>query len=139
MLQRIQSLFLLLAIGLETSLFFVPVWREGAAVHSVGALVWTNPPGLFPVGVCVLLLLSIGMAAVALFSYRRRIRQLRLCRWNMLVLIGFQVLMAWHSAAADNDLLTPTLFPTVAIALHWLALRYIRRDEALVRAADRLR
>ncbi|MDR0728798.1 MAG: DUF4293 domain-containing protein [Prevotellaceae bacterium] len=139
MWQRIQTIFLLLALGLETSLFLAPVWREGAAVHSIGVFMWTNSQGLFPALASVLLPASAGITLATLFLYRRRTRQIRLCRWNIAVLTGIQALIAFYFATTEMHFLTPAVFPAMAVALHFMAVCYIRRDEELVRAADRLR
>ncbi|MDR2362604.1 MAG: DUF4293 domain-containing protein [Prevotellaceae bacterium] len=139
MWQRIQTIFLLLALGLEAALVFAPLWREGTALHSIGAFIWTNPPELFPTLASALLLASAGITSSALFLYRRRTRQIRLCRWNIVVLTSSQILIACYFFTMKMPFFTPAVFPAIAAALHFLAMRYIRRDEKRVRAADRLR
>jgi hypothetical protein len=130
MIQRIQTLFLLLAFGLSASLFFVPVWREGCLVeHAVRLCI----PAVLTVAAAVLSL-------VTLFLYKRRTLQIRLCIANTLVLAGFQGLIAFYFFSMESAVFfVPAAFPAVAAALTLVAARYIRRDEKLVRAADRLR
>ena len=139
MWQRIQTIFLLLAVGLLVALFFVPAVPDGTASCVVGVFMYTSPPGLVPTLAAALLLLATALSLWTLLSFRRRRRQLCLCRWNAVVVAGLQVVLACCSFSAGNCRVIPAWFPVAVLALLWLAARYIRRDERLVRDADRLR
>jgi hypothetical protein len=139
MWQRIQTIFLLLAVGLLVALFFVPAGQDGTASCVVGIFMYTSPPGVVPTLASALLLLATALSLWALFSFRRRRRQLRLCRWNGVVVVGLQVVLACYTFSTGTHRLIPAWFPVAVLVLLWLAARYIRRDERLVRDADRLR
>jgi hypothetical protein len=90
----------------------------------------------FGILICALNLISI-------FMYKRRVLQLRLCIYNMLLLAGlFGVILFVAYNIKDVETVSfrlPIVFPVIAIILHYLAYRGIRKDELMVRALDRLR
>ena len=143
MIQRIQTLFLAIAAGLLISMFFVPMARfTGSDVTvpfvAVAAFKGFTLTTIFQI-VCAVL------SVVTIFMYKNRIRQIRLCNLNTLILIGYQVIIAVyffqrHEKLGDDVLFTvPCVFPICAAILTFIAMRYIARDEALVVAASRLR
>jgi hypothetical protein len=131
MIQRIQTLFLLATFGLLLSLFFVPMATTD------------NIPVPYTASIILLILLAAttAIAFFTVFLYRHRIVQVRLCTLNGLLLLVFQGLLVYYFFTGKADaVFSPTaVFPVVAIILTMLARRYIVRDEALVRASDRLR
>jgi hypothetical protein len=129
MLQRIQTLFLLLAAGLTAALFALPPWRGGGVPSCAApdAVMWA-----------IQALATAGLL-FTLFSYRRRTRQMRLCLWNALLLAALQGWIVYRVLTTGSVFFVTAAFPLVAAALTLVAWRYIRRDEAMVRAADRLR
>jgi uncharacterized membrane protein len=93
-------------------------------------------------------LLTFGMLICALsliiiFMYRSRVLQLRLCVYNMLLLAGLIGVILFVTQTLANvqsvSYRLPTVFPVVAIILHYLAYRGIRKDELMVQALSRLR
>jgi hypothetical protein len=129
MLQRIQTLYLLLAGGLLASLFFIPMCETVG-----GATAYSDDAGLL-----ILLILSIATSLGTLFLYRRRTLQIRLCFFNSIVLIGFQGLIAYYFFTTEAAFSVTAVFPLVAAILTFIASRYIARDEAMVRNAGRIR
>ncbi|MDR3350487.1 MAG: DUF4293 domain-containing protein [Prevotellaceae bacterium] len=129
MLQRIQTLYLLLACGLLASLFFIPVCETAG-----GATAYSDDAGLL-----VLLILSIAAALGALVLYRRRTWQIRLCILNSIVLTGFQGWIACYFFTAEAAFSVSAVFPLIAAILTLMAARYIARDDALVRNTGRIR
>jgi hypothetical protein len=129
MLQRIQTLYLLLASGLLASLFFVPMCEtvDGATAYSSAT------------GLLILLILSLTALLVTLFLYRRRTLQIRCCFFNSIVLIGFQGWIAYYFFTTEAAFSVTAVFPLVAALLTLIASRYIARDEAMVRNAGRIR
>ncbi|NLA15357.1 MAG: DUF4293 domain-containing protein [Bacteroidales bacterium] len=122
MIQRIQTLYLLIALGLMTSLFF-------------GIYATYTPFVVLTVAVCALLLLTI-------FLFKARKIQIRLCIYTSLVLLGQQIWMGvayYQNKAEDISFTVTTVFPMVSIILVILALRAIGSDEALVQSYHRLR
>jgi hypothetical protein len=129
MLQRIQTLYLLLASGLPASLFFAPMYETVG-----GTTAYSDVTGLF-----ILLLLSIATSLGTIFLYRRRTLQIRCCFFNSIVLIGFQGWIAYYFFTTDAAFSVTAVFPLVAALLIFIAARHIARDEATVRNARRIR
>lgn len=136
MIQRIQSVFLLLAIVLLAALLTIGFPFESRAAT---AFPW------FAAAVSLLAGAAVVAAGLALFQYRNRRAQQRTA------LIGFAladtlgvVQVIAYVLSGDFDAL-PTVgwiavaLPIVAGVLLFLARTYIARDEALVRSMDRLR
>jgi glucan phosphoethanolaminetransferase (alkaline phosphatase superfamily) len=94
--------------------------------------------------------LAAAAAAVAvyeIFQFRNRGKQLMLGSINLLLVVGTLGAMFYFSNKGEQ-LLNLKLegqyqmgfyLPTLALLLNLLANRFIRRDEQLVRSADRLR
>lgn len=140
---RIQSLFLTIAAGLMISMFFLPMVRFATDATTIPFVAVAAFKGftlttIFQI-VCAVL------SVVTLVSFRNRIRQIRLCNLNTLILIGYQAVLAVYffqrTAKLGEDALftVPCLFPLCAAILTFIAMRYIARDEALVIASTRLR
>ena len=113
MIQRKQTVFLLLACILVLVCFFVRFFT------------WID----------LLLVASAVLSAFTIFQYRRRIPQARLC------LAGMFVLLAWYIgiAALEGEASIIESLPMVSVILIFLARKGILNDEKLVRAADRIR
>lgn len=140
---RIQSLFLTIAAGLLISMFFAPMIRfvgEDTVIHfvEVAAFKGFTLTTIFQI-VCAVL------SIVTLVSFKNRIRQIRLCNLNTIILIAYQIVLAVYFFQRDSKLgedalfTVPCIFPICAAILTFIAMRYIARDEALVMASTRLR
>ena len=140
---RIQSLFLTIAAGLLISMFFAPMIRfvgEDTVIRfvEVAAFKGFTLTTIFQL-VCAVL------SIVTLVSFKNRIRQIRLCNLNTLILIAYQIILAAYFFQRDTKLgedalfTVPCLFPICAAILTFIAMRYIARDEAMVIASTRLR
>ena len=131
MIQRIQTLFLLAAAILLTCMFFHPfaAFAEDTAGYSIHIIT------------CVLLILSVVTGYLNIFMYRKRMRQIHLCKFNCFVLLILQGVIVYHilTMEADAVLSLTVTFPFIAAILSYVALRYIARDEAKVRTMERLR
>ncbi len=150
---RIQTLFLAVAAGLLISMFFTPMIRfVGDATTipfvAIAAFKGFTLTTIFQI-VCAVL------SVVTLVSFKNRIRQIRLCNLNTLILIGYQILIAIYFFQRNNPdkplgllqqtlgespiFTIPCIFPICAAILTFIAMRYVARDEALVMASTRLR
>ncbi|MDB5235010.1 MAG: hypothetical protein JWR44_2003 [Hymenobacter sp.] len=157
MIQRIQSVFLLLLALAMLSVLALPLWHkidalthEELTLHAFGfdAQGMQLPDSTGPVW--VIGLLAAAAAAVAIFEifqFRNRGKQLLLGSVNLLLIVGTLGAMFYFSNKGEQ-LLNLKLegqfqagfyLPTLALLLNLLANRFIRRDEQLVRSADRLR
>jgi len=121
MIQRIQTLYLAIALGLMVSIFF-------------GIYATYTPFVILTSACCVLLLATI-------FLFKARRLQIRLCIYTSLILLGQQIWMGAVYVKNMSELSFPltTVFPIISIILVLLALRAISIDEALVQSYQRLR
>lgn len=159
MIQRIQTLYLALVVILGTLLcFFAPVGLaspEESEVFHQYTLSFTHIVDITdadaPLKVMNIVSLSIIsvviplLALVDIFLYKRRILQARLNVIMVVLCLGWYAILAVYIWFAKTNLqcewyLTPwAAIPLINLVLLLMATRAILKDEALVRAADRLR
>lgn len=153
MIQRIQTIYLLLAGIFPAFTLLWPVAQfvgDGGKWAQMTSLAYTENgvgaiAGRHPWGLMVFALLAIVLAFVALFSYKNRKRQLRRVGFTLLCNILWYLSLGAYSLALASDqglhlsFAISCLFPLLSIIALWLAGKGIRHDEALVRAADRIR
>ena len=86
-------------------------------------------------------ILTFLISVVTIVMFRHRILQMRLCIYNILVLLGYQGWIAYlFFTRREGEAFSITaVFPIVAAILTFIALRYIARDEALVQSVNSLR
>jgi hypothetical protein len=152
MLQRIQTVYLLLIVALTTAMLFLPlaaVQSEGVSytfdalgLHTVAA----QPEPAYPVWALFALPVVIALLALlTVFLYKNRILQIRLCIFNAILLVGFYGIFAfflWNLSAQPGFHFSVRLalaFPLVNLILDYLTIRNIGADETLVRSLHRLR
>jgi hypothetical protein len=131
-------------------MFFFPI----AGIDSGGVLYTVDLTGFFSValGETTLVdrqysLMMYGMLVCALnfitiFMYRRRVLQMRLCIYNIILifgLLGVMLYIIWISPKEAVHFNLPVVFPLVSAILHYLAFRGIRKDDVMVQALNRLR
>jgi len=136
MIQRVQSLYLLVAILLNGVLnFYLPLWitSENVEIFALSQ----------PVAIS-LFLLSVLLSFIALISFKKRKRQFVLGRINIIlnfVLVG--VFAYWTlSLPGEMDISEKgigMLLPIISIVFIALANKAIKKDEDLVKSVDRLR
>jgi peptidoglycan/LPS O-acetylase OafA/YrhL len=131
MIQRIQTLFLLATVGLLAIMFFSPL-----AEYTGESILYRSSWVLL-----FFLILCSAVGFVTIFLYRRRMVQIRLCLFNSLVLLGLQGIIIYYMITAEPGAVfsLTVAFPLIAAILLVLAMRYIARDEAMVKALNRLR
>jgi len=143
MIQRIQSVFLALASLLTFGFFAVdaadtPDPVAGSEVFDDAQLTLLDSPILIGAAIGSGLLLL-----VAIFMYRNRRLQQILCNVALLLAAAYLTyggLMWYNDSAAEYANLTFGIaLPILAIIFTFLASKYIKKDEKLVRSADRLR
>ena len=152
MIQRIQSVFLFASLCFLVPMFFVPI---AELVYETGEILTFNFTGFYQTeaGItnCISSQYSImsfgilicAMNLITIFMYKRRILQLRLCIYNIILLIGLSGIILYVVYSVQNissvSFSLPAVFPIVAVILHYLAFRDIRKDELMVQALSRLR
>ena len=133
MIQRIQSLWLLLAAVVILLILKLPY----ASVEANSVFV----PGNY-ILFLLTVLLSIG-ALVAIFLFKRRAKQKRLIWLSILVCILFIVLMYFQALEFMGDIKgrfrEGALLPVAYIILMAMAYAGVHKDEKLVRSVNRLR
>jgi hypothetical protein len=150
MIQRIQTLYLLAVVILGITLCFQPVLQfvspEEAAelqVYELSALGGAPLPGIW--GLLLTTVLIPVLALVDIFLYKKRLVQARLNIFTAMLCLGYYGVLAiyvWQAKLAlgvDWHVLPWASIPLVCLVLTLMATRRILKDEALVRAADRLR
>jgi len=152
MLQRPQTLYLLGVFILSIFMFTGPLalfTMEGGELtlthRGVTALDGTKLD-LATWPLTVLFALVAFLAFINIFSYRNRIRQMRVCVFLMMLNVGMVGLILFYiyMMKSSNEGLETVhklriVLPPISIILLYLALRRIRRDELLVKAFDRIR
>ncbi len=155
MIQRIQSVYLLIVVALACCTLFMPsvdFMPADVELQSRYTLKFMNLVGEgfsdSNISTWLLFLLSAIVPAVALvtiFLYKKRPLQISLTIGNIILMVGYYVLLGivvWTFADRLNatwHLHFAVVFPLINAILSYLALRGIIKDEALVRSLDRLR
>lgn len=151
MIQRIQSVYLLLVTVLLVMAMCMPVGQfigaDGVTSHVFKPLGVTLADGTFQStwGLFGILLLGALIALCTIFLYRNRMLQVRMTIFSSLLLVGYYIAFFVFMFVLKDDLNASfqlgwaLCLPLVAIILNYLAFRGIYRDELMVKAADRLR
>ena len=154
MIQRIQSVYLLLATIAVAVAAFMPIGQftgiEAAATYAFKPLGVPLPDGGYQStwGLFGLLLLAAIVELCTIFLYRARMLQVRMTIFASLLLVGFYIAFAAFFFILKGGLFADEAtfrigwalcLPLVGLILNYLAFRGIYRDELLVRAIDRLR
>ena len=149
MIQRIQTLYLLAVVALGILLLWLPVvqlvtpeemdlqlWElsalGGAPLQGIWGLTFTTV--LIPL-----------LALIDIFLFKKRLLQARLNIFTVLLCLGYYGVLAiyiWQAKLAlgvEWHILPWASFPLICLVLTMMATRRILKDEALVRAADRIR
>ena len=143
MIQRKQTIFLALVVVIFVVLLFVPVYHINPVTTIAGqaqSKIIFVPLLLIPVALTAL------VAIITIFLYKDRKRQLKVCRGGLVISL----------LVSSNAIVFPQFFihgiprETISVAagayllpvmiiLFALAAYFIKKDEDLVKAADRLR
>lgn len=152
MIQRLQSVFLFLAAVAMSLLFIGPMSfvsldkslpADSAAIALADGFLTTQDH----ISILIVVLLTIALPMLALFLYKNRPLQIRLGKVSIalvIVAIILTLVFGWQDAQVIPDDIKMRvdlgyLMPVLSIVFLALAVRYINKDEKLVRSADRLR
>jgi hypothetical protein len=141
MLQRIQTIWLLLIGGAAFATYSLPIYIGHLADGSVRQFMIPDSFLLFP------LVFGIGaLAVVCIFLYKKRKLQLRLCVAGILASILIIVLEYYKTTAfkqagafQSGSYQPGALVPFIIFIFFYLAAKGIYKDEKLVKSLDRLR
>lgn len=150
MIQRIQTLYLLAVVILGIILIWQPVVQlvtpesaEELQIWELNALGGAPLQGLW--GLLLTTALIPLLALIDIFLYRKRILQARLNIFTVMLCLGYYGVLAIYiwlakmSMGVDWHILPWAAIPLICMVLTIMATRRILKDEALVRAADRIR
>lgn len=157
MIQRIQSLYLALAVISMCFALNAPLaeFTAGAVNVKMTALGYERfgQPTLpqpdhaihLPWGILALTIVLIALSAYILLQYKNRIKQIMLCNVSVAVHVFYYITyIAYCYAFASREALhySPGFYiilPVASLVFTLLARRGIKADEAKIRAADRIR
>ena len=154
MIQRIQTVYLLIAEMLIGSLFFVPFGEIAVKAGSIyrcdikGVYLEAIPKPeiiLSSLPVDILWAASLILILVTIFLFKNRVLQMTLAKINIFLMLGLGGLIfyyVWSIAKQLSGVYSFTIylvFPIISAILIYLALRAIDKDEKLVRSIDRIR
>ena len=156
MIQRIQSVFLLLLALTMLALLFLPIWQETVPQTNqaieLSAFNLTNnaaaqPTSKSSIAIGILAIVSALVALYEIFQFKNRLTQMKLGMLNTLLIAATMGAIIYYSLYVGEEI-NPAIegerepgfyIPVVALLLNALSNRFIRRDEQLVRSVDRLR
>lgn len=161
MIQRIQSVFLLIMALTMLAFLFVPIWVKGDVdtqeyvFLNAFRLSYEDHSGVMPkvlatkntIYISILAIVSAAVSLFSIFQYKNRLTQMKLGALNSL-LVGGVVAASYVAITKGTNLIDPSLpaefkigffLPVVALIFNSLANRFIRRDEKLVRDSERMR
>lgn len=152
MIQRIQSLYLLLVAILMAILCFLPFAEFLKDTEVYEQTVWgirtvgENPEYVLnTTPMAILTILSALLPLVTIFLYKWRLLQMRMCIVEMVLLIGLLAYMIMFLVRTGGDFSDKIvfsivdLFPLVSLVFAFLAFRGIYKDIVLVKSLDRIR
>lgn len=152
MIQRIQSVYLLIVTGLLIAAMCLPmglfIAADGVTEYVFKPLGVNLSDGAFQStwGLFGILFLSAVIAFCTIFLFRNRMLQVRMTIFNSILLIGYYAAFFVFMFMLKDDLEVLTFqfglalcLPAISIILNYLSFRAIYRDEIMVKAADRLR
>jgi hypothetical protein len=154
MWQRIQTLFLGLLVLAMLGLLVLPIWvnqPDTPTEHQLYALHYTeksaegNSTFYFPYSVTAVLAVAAAVVSVlSIRSYTNRPLQLRLGLLNSLLLLGVMICVVVFVTDLTKTHAQGQYGPgfwliAAAVACNFLANRFIRKDQQLVKDSDRLR
>ncbi len=154
MIQRIQTVFLFLAIIALVLFNIFPYWQvaageEGARMQLMSYGFATTVQGETTVDYGLYALVAglsgvaIIIALVEIFTYKNRLTQMKLAIANSFLMTATLVLMTYFVVGLQEeyqgDFGLGIFVFALAMLLNILARRFIQKDEKLVRSVDRLR
>ena len=150
MIQRVQTIYLLLVVALGVALIWLPVVQFVTPADAAELQIWElSALGGAPLqglwGLLVTTALIPLLALIDIFLFKKRLLQARLNIFSIMLCLGYYGVLAIYiwlakmSMGVEWHILPWASFPLVCLVSTMMATRRILKDEALVRAADRIR
>jgi len=144
MLQRIQTLYLLISSTLSGGLIFLfSFWKniEGEAIFLLDLF---NETDWKLSSLLIVFVLSAILSLISIFKYKNRKQQIGINRLNIVVnfyllgiIVYYLLMLPGESQISEKGI--GVFIPIIAIVLLALANKSILKDENLVKSVDRLR
>lgn len=154
MIQRIQTVYLLLAaavlvvcLSLPVGVFVSDGMTSGMKMYNL-IIVENAVFHTYNHNACALffaLLASCALSLLAIFKYKNRPFQARMCVMADVLIVVWYLMYAFYAWSLQKSYGVPfsvswtVVLPFVAFVLDIMARRAVMRDERLVKAADRIR
>lgn len=135
MIQRPQTVYLILATLLNVAVFFNSIYSEAMA----------DPAEWIGYGLAISLTLALVTALGSVFLYKNRPTQLKIVKigtYIQIVALGFGSGVLFSLGGFGTFLWQETIgviLIIISLAMFWLAGRGIKKDEELVKSMDRIR
>jgi len=153
MWQRIQTLFLVLVVISMLVSFFLPIWKitNGTTEMQLYPLHFSTIENgvkttqYFPFSIMAILMAAAATVAVMeILRFDNRMTQVKLGTLNSLILaLALGSVVYFYNQVTSQygygKFGLSIWVPFIGVACNWLAIRFIRRDEKLVRDSDRIR
>lgn len=145
MIQRIQSVWLLVAALVSSGLFYFSVYKADTISNGVTVTEVLKATNHYPL--LLVAIITVLLPLFAIFNFKDRKRQAGLTMLAILSNISFVTVAMMRignmsnatPAPANASYMPGAVLPVVAIAFLIMAIRAIRKDEKLVKSLDRLR
>ena len=155
MWQRIQTVFLAAVVIIMIVSLFFPLWKyvgDGGVRYELYPLHYSIINGeerstaYFPYSItAVLMVAAATLAAQTIRRFDNRLTQMKLAALNTFVLMAVMGANVYFSFKLNEEFhyigLSRGAMWTIfaGVACNWIAMRFIRRDEKIVRDSERLR
>lgn len=149
MIQRIQSLYILIATVLIALTAFMPLMdfisMDGDCQFTALGILQGENIILKTIPLLILLLAATLFNAMAFFSFKNRMLQIRFLVFSIVLHVCSYGLGAYYLLQIKDSIMGATsksiamTFPLISAILIYLAIRSIGKDEALVKSLDRIR
>lgn len=143
MIQRIQSIWLLLAAVFAAITFRFPFYiGQMVTDPATQATAHAELNATSNLWITILTILAGGIAFTDIFLFSNRKLQLRIAYLGILATIGLLVLYFLgisHFVSANSTFALSSIFQFAILAFYILAVRGILKDEKLIKSMDRLR
>ncbi|MBI1766936.1 MAG: DUF4293 domain-containing protein [Bacteroidetes bacterium] len=154
MWQRVQTIFLAVAIACLVAMIFFPVWEVKTETTRLtlyplyyrAQLGESTSEIYFPYSaIAILALAAATLAFIEIQRFENRLAQMKMGALNSLLMAGCGFAAVYFSLTLQKTVQAPGNFgfalylPFAAMLLNAIANRFIRKDEKLVKDSERLR
>ena len=135
MIQRIQSLFLVIVFALTVTMICTKMYTDFSTPDPYEAG-WISD-----LTSAIVLVVVAAVSLVTIFLFKKRMLHIRLCTLCSLAMLGEQIYIAVRFFTRPDTIVyaISAIFPLLCFILLTLSARAIAKDHALVLSASRLR